>query len=39
LVPTTWIEAKRCCGMPSTETSRRIRPSPKCQPSGSSETR
>ena len=28
-VPTTWIEAKRCWGIPSTETSRRIRSSPK----------
>ena len=37
LVPTTWTEAKRCWGMPSTETSRRIRSSPKRQPSGSSE--
>ena len=32
LVPTTWIEAKRCCGIPSTETSRRIRSRPKRQP-------
>ena len=36
-VPTTWIEAKRCCGIPSTETSRRIRSSPKRIPSGVSE--
>ena len=38
-VPTTWTEAKRCCGMPSTETRRRIRSSPNRIPSGVSEPR
>ncbi len=36
-MPTTWIEANRCWGMPSAETSRWIRSSPNRTPSGSSE--
>ena len=39
LVPTTWIEAKRCCGNPSAVVSLRIRSSPSRQPTGSSEFR
>ena len=39
LVPTTWIEAKRCCGSPSAVVSVRIRSSPSRQPTGSSESR
>ena len=39
LVPTTWIEAKRCCGMPSSAFIRCIRSSPSFQPIGSSESR
>jgi hypothetical protein len=38
-VPTTWIEAKRCWGIPSSDTNRRMRSRPKRQPNGSSETR
>ena len=39
LVPTTWIEAKRCCGMPSSAFSLCIRSSPSFHPIGSSESR
>src|SRR5215217_3368096 len=38
-VPTTWIEAKRFCGMPSSEQSRRIRSSPSFQPRTSRRSR
>ena len=38
-VPTTWIEAKRCCGIPSRVQSRCIRSRPSFQPIGSSESR
>ncbi len=39
LVPTTWIEAKRCWGSPSAVVSLYIRSSPSRQPIGSSESR
>ncbi len=39
LVPTTWIEAKRCWGIPSTVVSLCIRSRPSRQPIGSSESR
>ena len=39
LVPTTWIEAKRCCGRPSRVLSLCIRSNPSFQPIGSSESR
>ena len=39
LVPTTWIEAKRCWGMPSAVVSLYIRSRPSRQPIGSSESR
>ena len=39
LVPTTWIDANRCWGMPSTLTSRVIRSSPNRTPSDWSEPR
>ena len=38
-VPTTWIEAKRCWGIPSIVQSRCIRSRPSFQPIGSSESR
>ena len=38
-VPTTWIEAKRCWGIPSIVQSRCIRSRPSLQPIGSSESR
>jgi len=38
-VPTTWIDAKRCWGLPSAAVRRRIRSSPKRQPNGSREAR
>ena len=39
LVPTTWIDAKRRSGEPSTVIIRRIRSSPKRIPNSSSERR
>ncbi len=39
LVPTTWIEAKRCWGIPSSVQSVCIRSRPSFQPIGSSESR
>ena len=39
LVPTTWIEAKRCWGSPSAVVSLYIRSRPSRQPIGSSESR
>ncbi len=39
LVPTTWIEAKRCWGSPRAVLSRCIRSRPSFQPTGSSESR
>ena len=39
LVPTTWIEAKRCWGMPSTVVSLRIRSRPSFQPIGCRDSR
>ena len=39
LVPTTWIEAKRCWGSPSAVVSLCIRSRPSFQPIGSSESR
>ena len=39
LVPTTWIEAKRCWGRPSAVVSLCIRSRPSRQPTGSSESR
>ena len=39
LVPTTWIEAKRCWGIPSTVLSLCIRSRPSFQPIGSSPSR
>ena len=39
LVPTTWIEAKRCWGIPSAVLSLCIRSRPSFQPTGSSESR
>ena len=39
LVPTTWIEAKRCWGIPSAVVSLCIRSRPRRQPIASSESR